>query len=171
MDNNIPAKPEHSDESKRKAPKLAKSEDGSYVVTVESKDQLQNLFGVKSNEVAEGLLNCAFNALGRGCESYQSLMVSMVNEIEPCDAIEAMLVSQLTATHVKISLFSQRIVDAENPNWREGYERSLTRLSRTFLAQMDALKKYRSSPPQSVKVGSVTVNEGGQAVVGPVLPN
>jgi hypothetical protein len=40
--------------------------------------------------------------------------------------------------------------------------------SRTYLAQMDTLKKYRAKAQQTVRVESVTVNEGGQAIVGDV---
>jgi hypothetical protein len=43
---------------------------------------------------------------------------------------------------------------------------SQTRLSRTYLAQMDALKKYRAKAQQVVRVERVTVNDGGQAIVG-----
>jgi len=51
---------------------------------------------------------------------------------------------------------------------RESLERSITRLSRTYLAQMDALKKYRAKAQQVVRVERVTVHEGGQAIVGDV---
>ena len=44
----------------------------------------------------------------------------------------------------------------------------MTRLSRTYIAQIDALKKYRSKAQQTVRVERVTVNEGGQAIVGDV---
>ena len=50
----------------------------------------------------------------------------------------------------------------------EAYERAVTKLSRTYLAQMDALKKYRAKAQQTVRVERVTVNEGGQAIVGSV---
>jgi hypothetical protein len=50
----------------------------------------------------------------------------------------------------------------------ESQERSMTRLSRTYIAQIDALKKYRSKAQQTVRVERVTVNEGGQAIVGDV---
>jgi hypothetical protein len=46
---------------------------------------------------------------------------------------------------------------------RESFERSMTRLSRSFLAQMDQLKKYRAKAQQIVRVERVEVNEGGQA--------
>ncbi len=44
----------------------------------------------------------------------------------------------------------------------------LNKLARTFVAQMEALKKYRSTGEQTIKVQHVTVNEGGQAIVGTV---
>ena len=44
----------------------------------------------------------------------------------------------------------------------ESYERSLNRLARTFVAQMQGLKRYRSRGEQRVFVERVTVNESGQ---------
>lgn len=41
-------------------------------------------------------------------------------------------------------------------------------LARTFASQMEALKRYRSGGQQTVRVERVTVNEGGQAIVGNV---
>ena len=38
----------------------------------------------------------------------------------------------------------------------------------TFAAQVEALKRYRSKGEQKVVVEHVTVNEGGQAIVGNV---
>ena len=60
------------------------------------------------------------------------------------------------------------MVDQTMSKIRESNERSMTRLSRTYLAQMDALKKYRANVQQVVRVERVTVNEGGQAIVGDV---
>ena len=37
-----------------------------------------------------------------------------------------------------------------------------------FRGQVEALKKYRSAGEQTIKVQHVTVNEGGQAIVGNV---
>ena|ERR1700730_13228319 len=42
------------------------------------------------------------------------------------------------------------------------------KLARTFGAQVDALKRYRSGGEQTVRVEHVTVNEGGRAIVGNV---
>ncbi|HKH00899.1 MAG TPA: hypothetical protein VKB08_09295 [Bradyrhizobium sp.] len=46
-----------------------------------------------------------------------------------------------------------------------------TKLTRTFPAQMDALKRYRSRGEQGVVVQNVSVEDGGQAIVGNVTQN
>ena len=79
-----------------------------------------------------------------------------------------MLVSQMTATHVAMTTLSERMTYQESYQVREAYERSVTRLSRTFLAQMDTLKKYRAKAQQTVRVERVNVESGGQAIVGDV---
>jgi acyl-CoA synthetase (AMP-forming)/AMP-acid ligase II len=42
-------------------------------------------------------------------------------------------------------------------------ERAFNRLSRTFIAQVDALKKYRTGGEQKMTAEHVHVHEGGQA--------
>jgi hypothetical protein len=74
----------------------------------------------------------------------------------------------MTATQVMMTGLASKIMDARNQSIREAYERSVTRLSRTYLAQMDALKKYRAKAQQTVRVERVNVQEGGQAIVGNV---
>ena len=61
-----------------------------------------------------------------------------------------------------------KVMDDTSPQLREGYERSLTRLSHTYLAQMDALTRYRAKAQQTVRVERVDVHESGQAIVGAV---
>jgi len=43
-----------------------------------------------------------------------------------------------------------------------------TKMLRTFMIQMEALRKYRAGVPQKMIVGRVNVSEGGQAIVGTV---
>jgi hypothetical protein len=47
---------------------------------------------------------------------------------------------------------------------------AVNKLARTFAAQVEALKKRRSAGEQTIKIEHVTVNEGGQAIVGIVKP-
>ena len=162
-----PKKQELSDAGKRKAPKMTFGDDGALTVEVNDDDELRILYGVKTTPVAQGILATSLTALGNA-KSCKDLMASMAVEMEPQDAVEAMLLSQMTATHIAMTFLSKRTIDATGPELREGYERSMTRLSRTFIAQMDAFKKYRAKAQQTVRVERVTVNEGGQAIVGSV---
>ena len=53
----------------------------------------------------------------------------------------------------------------------DGVERNInraTKLMRTFVAQMEALTRYRGKGQQKVTVEHVHVNAGGQAIVGSV---
>ncbi len=47
-------------------------------------------------------------------------------------------------------------------------ERALNKLTRSFAAQMEALRKHRNGGKQTVTVQHVKVSEGGQAIVGNV---
>lgn len=147
---------------------LTKAEDGSIAAHVRSVEGYKAMFGAEQLETANGLMQTLVNALGDNNETYHELTVSLMSELAPRDPMEGMLIAQLSATHIAISGFSMRMLNATNPDWREGYERSLTRLERTFIAQMAALKRYREKPQDRMQVGHVTVNDGGQAIVGEV---
>ena len=51
---------------------------------------------------------------------------------------------------------------------QDSAERAFNKLVRTFTTQIEALKRYRTGGQQRVVVEHVTVNEGGQAIVGSV---
>lgn len=52
---------------------------------------------------------------------------------------------------------------------QDSAERTLNKLTRTFCAQMETLKKYRGGEQKiTVQHQHVTVNDGGQAIVGTV---
>ncbi len=55
---------------------------------------------------------------------------------------------------------------AKSRDIADQYESALNRLTRTFAAQIEALKRYRSKGEQRVYVERVNVGEGGQAIVG-----
>jgi hypothetical protein len=50
----------------------------------------------------------------------------------------------------------------------DGAAAGFSKLARTFAAQIEALKRYRCGGGQKVLVERVTVNDGGQAIVGQV---
>jgi len=56
----------------------------------------------------------------------------------------------------------------DNIPQQDSAERAFNKLARTFAAQMEALKRYRTGGEQKVTVQHVNVSEGGQAIVGNV---
>jgi hypothetical protein len=51
---------------------------------------------------------------------------------------------------------------------QDSAERALNKLARTFATQMEALQRHRNGGEQKVMVNQVSVNQGGQAIVGNV---
>ena len=155
--------------TKRPPPTFSTNENGAINVAVDAEDTLRNLFNVETEAAASGLTRGLINALGRSGEDYRDMAAAMLVEVQPRDAIEAMLISQMTATHVAMTSISQKMADTSGGHQvREALERSVTRLSRTYIAQMDALKKHRAKAQQTVRVERVNVESGGKAIVGDV---
>ena len=95
-------------------------------------------------------------------------MLAIVKGIEPRDQVEAMLAAQMAAVHNATMTFARRLNHVDTIPQQDSAERTFNRLCRTFAAQVEALKRYRSRGEQIVRVERVTVNEGGQAIVGNV---
>ncbi|MGH1573796.1 hypothetical protein ACRAWG_28045 [Methylobacterium sp. P31] len=94
--------------------------------------------------------------------------MSVINGIEPRDEIEAMLGAQMAAVHMASMTFARRLAHVQNIPQQDAAERAFNKLTRTFTAQMEALKRYRSTGQQVVRVERVSVEAGGQAIVGSV---
>lgn len=149
-------------------PTLTQKDDGEFQADCPEDFQVTELMGMRTHDAAHAVYETAISALGEAAEKRASLVSAMFAEIEPRDAIEAMLVAQMTATHVAMTQLSARMSYQSSSQIRESCERSMTRLSRTYLAQMDALKKHRAKAQQVVRVERVNVESGAQAIVGDV---
>jgi hypothetical protein len=79
-----------------------------------------------------------------------------------------MLAAQMAAVHNATMTFARRLVHVDNIPQQDSAERAFNKLARTFVSQVEALKRYRTGGEQTVRVEHVTVNEGGQAIVGNV---
>ena len=94
--------------------------------------------------------------------------VGAVTAMAPRDAVETMLLTQMVGIHNAIVAASKRFSLAQTIEEQDSAGRVLINLSRTYTMQLDALKRYRDGGKQKVTVEHVTVNEGGQAIVGNV---
>jgi len=108
------------------------------------------------------------DSMGEPMGDTMNFMVSMVKGIEPKDTLEAALAVQIAAIHVATMRQASRLSSHLHPDSYSVSERALNRLARTFAAQMDTLKKYRTGGEQKVTVQHVTVSDNAQAIVGDV---
>jgi hypothetical protein len=74
----------------------------------------------------------------------------------------------MAAVHKATMTFARRLAQVENIPQQDSASNAFNKLARTFAAQMEALKRYRSGGEQKMTVQHVHVAEGGQAIVGNV---
>ena len=79
-----------------------------------------------------------------------------------------MLAAQMGAVHVATMTAARRLNNSEYVSQQDSAANGLNKLARTFATQVEALKRYRTGGEQKVTGEHVTVNEGGQAIVGNV---
>lgn len=162
----------------RKAPRISvKMERGKAQLTIGEKDDFDDTlalmaalgtFDLDFFNAFLGQIGNAVSGKGEMSQSGMRFALGAIVAIEPKDEIEAMLAAQMAAVHVCALDSSRRYLWAETLASRDSAERALTKLTRTFSVQMDTLKRYRAKAQQVVRVERVTVNEGGQAIVGDV---
>ena len=100
-------------------------------------------------------------------ESMNAITAALL-DIEPRDGLEGLLAGQMVACHNQSMTLLHNSLNADYLPKMQLLLNSATKLMRTFAAQMETLKKYRSGGQQKVIVEHVHVNKGGQAIVGAV---
>jgi len=150
--------------------KMRKRDDG--VFEIDYTGDIKRLVRATGDEhVTHGLLTQMIALGSQGTqidENASNFALGFVDSMQPRDAAEALLMTQMAAIHQAMMMFAQRLNQADNIPQQDAAERALNKLARSFTAQTEALKRYRSKGQQTVRVERVTVNEGGQAVVGNV---
>jgi hypothetical protein len=132
---------------------------------------MMQAIGTQSVEFLQPFMSQLVNAGSKGPEAdaaSSNFMLAVVKAIEPKDEIEAMLAAQMAAVHMATMTFARRLNHVENIPQQDSAERAFNKLARTFTTQMEALKRYRTGGQQKVTVEHVTVQAGGQAIVGNV---
>jgi hypothetical protein len=132
---------------------------------------LGEALGTTDNDFLTGLLNQLANASrqdGKVDEGALNFMLSVIKGIKPKDQVEALLAAQMAAVHEATMTFARRLAHVDTLPQQDSAERAFNKLARTFVTQMEALKRYRTGCEQKVTVQHVSVSEGGQAIVGNV---
>ncbi len=157
--------------------KVSLKEGGVLVLAYEHKDLntaealLMGATGTVYESFFDGLLRQLGNAAmqdGKVSEGDLNFMLAVIKGIEPQDQIESMLAAQMAAVHMATMTFARRLAHVETLPQQDSAERAFNKLARTFTAQIEALKRYRTGGEQRMIVEHVHVHQGGRAIVGTV---
>lgn len=132
---------------------------------------LADALGAVDRDALHGILKqlVKASAIGhRPDEANLAFMVSMIRSIAPRDSIEAMLVSQMVCVHMAAMRSACRLACTDDLQQQESITRALTRLTRTFAAQIEALGRHRGNDERAITVQNLSVQDGGKAIVGNV---
>jgi hypothetical protein len=160
---------------------LAQSEESSSALRVRVSEKegvpqmhvhirLMEALGTTDLDFLDGVL-CQLLKVGRDGrvdERGLNFLLSVIKGVKPRDQVEALLAAQMAAVHAATMTMAFRLGRTETIPQQDSAERAFNKLARTFAAQVEALKRYRSLGDQIVRVEHVTVNQGGQAIVGNV---
>ena len=129
---------------------------------------------IGSGHLTLALVDQVVGALPHGGGAFpelkQKAAVDALAGIAPRDPLEGMLAAQLVATHAAaMECFRRAAIPEQGFEARQANLAQANRLCRTYAAMLEALDKHRGKgQPQVVRVERVTVEAGGQAIVGAV---
>jgi hypothetical protein len=132
---------------------------------------LMKELGINDPDLLMGLLQQIRGASQKGAENDQTnfdFTLAFVKGSKPRDPIESALETQMSVTHQQFMRFASRLNNARTEHELRLYEPIYIRFARTYASQVDALKRYRSKDEPGVTVQTVSVQDGGQAIVGHV---
>lgn len=133
---------------------------------------LMEALGTYDVQFFNGYLTQVINATDTGESGTDASAVNsalgFIRSINPRDPTEACLAAQMVATHNALMTFARRLSNVSTIPQQDSAINAFNKLTRSYCAQMEALKKYRSTGEQKVTVTHVSVQDGGQAIVGNV---
>ncbi len=154
-----------------------KTENGVDKISIDHPDQalgfclLMEATGTTDFKFLHGLLGQLVKAGSKNGEPNEddvNFMLAVIKGAESRDQFEAMLAAQMAAVHTQTMSSACRLANVDTIQQQDSAERAFNKLARTFTMQIEAFKRYRTGGQQKVTVEHVTVNAGGQAIVGNV---
>ena len=96
-------------------------------------------------------------------------VLSAFQGIGPRDALEGQLAMQMVGVSAaSMHFLALSITPGQPSDAVEAHVNTANKLFRTYICQMEALNRHRGTISHPLVVGSVNVNDGGQAIVGSV---
>jgi len=89
--------------------------------------------------------------------------------IKPTDEVEGMMAAQMVALHnASMECFRRAMLQGATFDGRSMNLKHAAKLTNCYSSMVNTLQKYRGKGRQKMTVEHVTVNDGGQAIVGNV---
>jgi hypothetical protein len=162
---------------------LQKQNVDSNIVSVGTKE-VCSAFSIKDNDkkklqLSNALLKQVIMA-GYNNDNQQKILdhaLVSINDIKPKDAVEAMLASQMVATHNAAMQNLARANGLLNSKVYKEIELGskafnvANKLTRTYTMQIEALQRYRGKGAQKMVIEHVNINSGGKAIIGSIDSN
>jgi hypothetical protein len=125
---------------------------------------LMDSFGITDPHFIAPLYSQLGEADGLGGDGVE-FAAAVIRGSNPHDQLEVMQVAQMAVMHWAAMKYLRQVGDWRGTGDQDLAVSTATKLARTFIAQMEALKRYRTGGEQRVTVQHVSVSEGGQAFV------
>ena len=161
-----------------KAKAIQTSEPGTLVLQDPKglKPKLKEVGGSNSDDFNHILLNSVANTLRIRATDKPEDRTQMLQAaaatlmgVKPENELEGMLIGQMIACNAAAMECFRRAMLPDQPLVNRQTNLSFAnKLSRTYALHMETLDKHRGKGQQTVRVEHVTVNAGGQAIVGNV---
>jgi hypothetical protein len=140
----------------------------------ETEERLVRAVGIRDPDFLSTFINqvVAVSDLGEPSNDHEinfslSAIEDIVSNQSNGGVAKAILAAQYTAVHAAIMRVSRRFTRTSDLQCQDIIGRLLSSLARTSVAQYEALNRVDTG----VTVGHVSVNQGGQAIVGSVTQN
>ncbi len=165
----------------QKKSKEASAADNTFALTVDAStngihltlNSNSRIFGTNNPDSIYALIQQVYGFLSVDADKpdLQKLKYALatINGIGPKDELEGLLAVQMIGVHgLAVECLRRASLKGQTPEGIDANIHRATKLLRTFTSQMEALNHHRGKISQPMVVGNVNVNEGGQAIVGPV---
>lgn len=133
---------------------------------------LSQAFGIKDMDATVSmmgqLIGANFKLTASNCRAINGLL-AQVTEMGPRDASETMLIMQMVTCHTQVMNLMKTVTDNGTSLKAEAAQETMKmveRMMRIYTKQMETLAQYRRKGEQKMTVEHITVNSGGQAIVG-----
>jgi hypothetical protein len=121
-----------------------------------------------AKELFEQLLGASERGAGEIDREALFFPLAVIKDAASTDKLVTMQIAQMALVHTAMMRVSGQLERARSIPERDSAMRAFNQLARTYTAQLEGVKRYRTGGEQKVTVQNVSVTEGGQAIVGNV---